>query len=103
MALRVSRGERGLADAAQPVQRRDRDAALVAIERRLDRRECIVAPHEMQRHADGDVRYGGLAGERRRVARSWRGRTLYTAGKGARSRLCCRRKEGPEASPRILF
>jgi hypothetical protein len=36
MAVGIDRGERGLADAAQAVQRRDGDAALIAGERRLE-------------------------------------------------------------------
>src|ERR1700722_5387502 len=55
MLLRVGCRKRGLADTAQPVQRRDGDAALVARERRLDLREIAVAPHEMLRHPDRDV------------------------------------------------
>ena len=47
MALRVGGCKRGLADATQSVQRRDGDATLVALERRFDRRERIVATHEM--------------------------------------------------------
>ena len=55
-ALCVSGSKRGLSDAAQPVQGRDSDAAFVAFERRLDRCERIVAPHEMPWDTDGDVR-----------------------------------------------
>ena len=55
MPLRVGGRQRGLADAAQPVQRRDGDAALVALERRLDRCQRVVAAQEMRRHPDRDV------------------------------------------------
>jgi hypothetical protein len=55
-ALCVSGSKRGLAGAAQPMQGRDSDATFVAFERRLDRCERVVAPHEMQWDTDGDVR-----------------------------------------------
>jgi hypothetical protein len=44
MLLRIGRRERSFADAVQPVQRRDGDMALVALERRLDLCERVVAP-----------------------------------------------------------
>jgi hypothetical protein len=37
------------------MQRRDGDAAFVALERGLDCFERIIAPHEKSRHADRDV------------------------------------------------
>ena len=43
MAVGIDSGERGLADAAQAVQRRDGDAALIPGERRLDCGERVVA------------------------------------------------------------
>jgi hypothetical protein len=56
MPLGIGRREHGLADAAQPVQRGDRDAALVvAAEPRLDRGQRLLAAHEMRRHPDRDV------------------------------------------------
>ena len=55
MPLGVGGRQRGLADSAQPVQRRDGDAALVALERRLDGGERVVAAEEMRRHPDRDV------------------------------------------------
>jgi len=47
MPVRVSRRERRLADAAQAVQRRDGDPALIAGERRLDYGERVVAAEKM--------------------------------------------------------
>ena len=44
MPLGVGGGERRLADAAQPVQRGDRDAPFVALQRRLDRGERSSRP-----------------------------------------------------------
>ena len=64
MALRISRGQRRLADAAKSIQRRNGKAAGFAPKRRLDGSERIVPPHEMDRHLQRDVRDGeGLAGE----------------------------------------
>src|SRR6266516_4450948 len=37
------------------MQRRDRDAALIALERHFDRGKIVIAPHKMSRHADRDV------------------------------------------------
>ena len=71
MALGVGRRERRLADAAQPMQGCDRDPALVAFQRRVDRFERVVAAEEVPRDADRDVRDRdrlggfGLSGRRR--------------------------------------
>ena len=43
MALRISRRKRRLPDAAQPMHRRDRDPSLVALERRIDRLQRVLA------------------------------------------------------------
>jgi hypothetical protein len=65
MALGISRRQRGLADAAQPMQRRDGDTAFVALERGLDICKRIVAPHEMGRHPNRDIGDGeNRAGKR---------------------------------------
>jgi len=70
VALGVSRGERGLADAAQAVQRGDGDAALVAAQRRGDGGKRILAAQKMFRHPDGNVGNGKhLAGKRGRGRR----------------------------------
>ena len=64
MPLGVGGSQRGLADSAQPMQRRDGDAALVALKRRLDGCQRIVAAEEVRRHADRDVGDGEhLAGK----------------------------------------
>jgi hypothetical protein len=63
MALCVNRRECGLADATEPMKSGDCNAALVAPERRLDRRKRVVAPNEMRRCADRDV------GDRKYTAR----------------------------------
>jgi hypothetical protein len=53
--LAIDGGERGLADAAQAVQRRDGDAALIAGERRLNCGERVVAAQEMDRDRDANL------------------------------------------------
>ena len=55
MALGISCRERCLADAAQPMHRRNRDPSLVALERRIDRLERVVAAEEMLGDGDGDI------------------------------------------------
>src|SRR4051794_28064758 len=56
MALGEGGRQRGLADAAQPVQGRDRDPTLVAPQRRLDRCQRVVTAQEEQRYMDRDIR-----------------------------------------------
>jgi hypothetical protein len=55
VALGIGRRKRGLAHAAQPVQRGDGDAAAVAGERGIDGRQRVVAAEEMLGYADRDV------------------------------------------------
>jgi hypothetical protein len=56
MALGVGRGQRRLADPTQSVQRGDRDPPLVALEPRLNRLDRILAPEEVERDGDRDIR-----------------------------------------------
>jgi hypothetical protein len=55
MFLGVGRRKRCLVNAAQPMHRRDGNAALGAGERCFDLYERVVAAKKMRRHADGDV------------------------------------------------
>jgi hypothetical protein len=64
MPLGIGSRQHRLADAAQPVQCGDRDTALVAAERRLDRGQRLLAAHEMSRYSDRDV------GDRDHLARN---------------------------------
>ena len=58
VTLGIGSREGGLANTPQSVQSRDGDPAMVASERRLDRRQRVIAPHEMEGHADRDVESG---------------------------------------------
>ena len=66
MPLGIGGRQYCLADAAQPVQRHNRDPALPAAEPLLDRGERLVAAHEMLGDMHRDVRdRSGLAGKGR--------------------------------------
>src|SRR5262249_52129953 len=102
MALRIGGRERRLAHSPHPVQRRDSDAHLVALERRRDCSERVVTTHEVQGNADRNVRECGLAGKRRlRPGKPCRGFGL--PGKNSTGRLCCRLEESLKAGPRFLL
>jgi len=53
--LGIGGREHRLADAAQPVQSRDRRATLVPLQRPFDRGKRLLAAHEVGRNADRDV------------------------------------------------
>ena len=81
MALRISRRERRLPDAAQPMHRRDRDPSLVALERRIDRLQRVLAAEEMLGDGDRDIadRDAVLAGKLDFFWRSGRAQKLCNA------------------------
>jgi hypothetical protein len=54
--LGISRRQHRLADATQSVQRGDRDPAVMGRQRLVDCVEFVVPPHELNRHADRNVR-----------------------------------------------
>ena len=93
MAFGVGGRQRRLADPAQPMQGRDREPALAALQRRVDRFERVVAPEKVARHVDWNVR------ESKRFAfvrncllpRGLRLFGLDFAGETQRRRLCTRK------------
>ncbi len=63
MFVRIGGRQRGLGDATQPMHRRDRNATLGALERRLNGDERVITAQKMFRHPDRNVRVRDLAGE----------------------------------------
>src|ERR1044072_4204622 len=88
----VSRRKRGLTDAAKPVQRRDGDAALIPGKDRLDVGQDIIAPDEMARNRNRDVRWVGLA-RKFYCGLRVRSRRLAPSGKCDRVRRLRRRRQ----------
>jgi len=65
MLLRIGGRERTLAHAPLPVQCRNRDAALVTLERCHDSHQCFLTAHEVHWDANRHIRHGSVTGKPR--------------------------------------